>query len=38
MFDILFAESKAPGSGGGLSRDEIFGLFDLRAPCGRKVA
>ena len=38
MFDTLFAESKAPGSGGGLSRDEIFGLFDLRAPCGRKVA
>jgi SNF2 family DNA or RNA helicase len=38
MFDILFADSKTPGSGGGLNRDEIFGLFDLRAPCGRKVA
>lgn len=38
MFDALFADSEAPKSGGGLSRDEIFGLFDLRAPCGRKVA
>ncbi len=37
MFDELFADSGAP-SKGGLNRDEIFGLFDLRAPCGRKVA
>jgi len=39
MFDMLFAESEGgPTSGGGLSRDEIFGLFDLRAPGGKKVA
>ena len=38
MFDALFAESGVPASGGGLTRDEIFGLFDLRAPCGKKVA
>lgn len=38
MFDMLFAESGSPTSGGGLTRDEIFGLFDLRAPCGKKVA
>ncbi|MGI9472112.1 MAG: DEAD/DEAH box helicase [Rubripirellula sp.] len=41
MFDMLFAESETPvqrGKGGGLTRDEIFGLFDLRAPCGKKVA
>ena len=38
MFDELFAASGGPGQGGGLSRDEIFGLFDLRAPGGRKVA
>ncbi len=39
MFDTLFAESGGgPTSGGGLSRDEIFGLFDLRAPGGKKVA
>ena len=43
MFETLFAEaggSDGPvgGHGGGLSRDEIFGLFDLRAPCGKKVA
>ncbi|MGB7345055.1 MAG: DEAD/DEAH box helicase, partial [Pirellulaceae bacterium] len=37
MFDALFAESGAPSSGAGLSRDEIFGLFDLRAPGGKKV-
>ncbi|MEM9826970.1 MAG: DEAD/DEAH box helicase [Planctomycetota bacterium] len=39
MFDALFADSDAqlPASGG-LSRDEVFGLFDLRAPCGKKVA
>lgn len=38
MFDALFAESgnKVPASGG-LSRDEIFGLFDLRAPGGKKL-
>ena len=39
MFDALFADSGAPtSSSGGLSRDEIFGLFDLRAPGGKKVA
>ncbi len=38
MFDMLFADSSGPTSGGGLTRDEIFGLFDLRAPCGKKVA
>ena len=38
MFDMLFADSSGPASGGGLTRDEIFGLFDLRAPCGKKVA
>ncbi len=38
MFDMLFAESGGPVKGGGLTRDEIFGLFDLRAPCGKKVA
>ncbi len=37
MFDALFAESETPSRGGGLSRDEIFGLFDLRAPGGKKV-
>jgi SNF2 family DNA or RNA helicase len=37
MFDQLFAGSAAPASGG-LTRDEVFGLFDLRAPCGKKVA
>ncbi len=38
MFDTLFADSGGPRSGGGLTRDEIFGLFDLRAPGGKKVA
>jgi SNF2 family DNA or RNA helicase len=38
MFDALFSDSSGTASGGGLSRDEIFGLFDLRAPCGKKVA
>ncbi|QDT06477.1 ATP-dependent helicase HepA [Rubripirellula lacrimiformis] len=40
MFDALFSDQSGPtkGSGGGLSRDEIFGLFDLRAPGGKKVA
>ena len=38
MFDTLFASQGAPSSGGGLTRDEIFGLFDLRAPGGKKVA
>lgn len=38
MFDALFADSGTPAQGGGLTRDEIFGLFDLRAPCGKKVA
>ncbi len=38
MFDMLFSESGDPMASGGLNRDEIFGLFDLRAPCGKKVA
>ncbi len=38
MFDELFADTKTPAAGGSLSRDEIFGLFDMRAPGGRKVA
>ncbi|SMP58908.1 Helicase conserved C-terminal domain-containing protein [Neorhodopirellula lusitana] len=50
MFDALFAtqhsnevatkpHKNSPLSRtGGLSRDEIFGLFDLRAPGGKKVA
>tara|TARA_R110002049_G_scaffold47902_4_gene138532 strand:- start:4873 stop:6600 length:1728 start_codon:yes stop_codon:yes gene_type:complete len=38
MFDALFAKQGAPTKGGGLTRDEIFGLFDLRAPGGKKVA
>ena len=37
MFDALFADSGTASRGGGLSRDEIFGLFDLRAPGGKKV-
>ncbi len=42
MFDTLFNHDPnsipTPAQGGGLTRDEIFGLFDLRAPCGKKVA
>ena len=41
MFDMLFSEtnpSAKPTKGGGLTRDEIFGLFDLRSPGGKKVA
>ncbi|PAY16760.1 helicase [Rhodopirellula sp. SM50] len=38
MFDTLFSSSEAPARNVGLSREEIFGLFDLRAPCGKKVA
>ena len=40
MFDTLFANDSAGGGGGqaGLSREEVFGLFDLRAPGGKKVA
>ncbi|EMI18648.1 SWF/SNF family helicase [Rhodopirellula maiorica SM1] len=38
MFDTLFSEQGGPVAAGGLSREEIFGLFDLRAPCGKKVA
>lgn len=39
MFDTLFAggEGKVPTKGG-LSRDEVFGLFDLRAPGNKKIA
>ena len=38
MFDTLFSSSETPAQNVGLSREEIFGLFDLRAPCGKKVA
>ncbi|WP_068265549.1 DEAD/DEAH box helicase [Rubripirellula obstinata] len=42
MFNTLFSpegDTQAkPNHGGGLTRDEIFGLFDLRAPGGKKVA
>lgn len=38
MFDTLFSANDAPARQVGLSREEIFGLFDLRAPCGKKVA
>lgn len=42
MFDALFARDagtvSTPAASAGLSRDEIFGLFDLRAPSGKKVA
>lgn len=38
MFDALFSSSEGPSRQVGLSREEIFGLFDLRAPCGKKVA
>jgi SNF2 family DNA or RNA helicase len=38
MFDALFSETSNQVSAGGLSRDEIFGLFDLRASGGKKVA
>ncbi|KAA5545380.1 DEAD/DEAH box helicase [Roseiconus nitratireducens] len=41
MFDALFASGSAEAGARpnvGLSREEIFGLFDLRAPCGKKVA
>ena len=39
MFDTLFsATHEGPAKNVGLNREEIFGLFDLRAPCGKKVA
>ncbi|MEM0925042.1 MAG: DEAD/DEAH box helicase, partial [Planctomycetota bacterium] len=39
MFDTLFAANESgPPQNVGLSREEVFGLFDLRAPCGKKVA
>ena len=38
MFDALFSTGETPTRNLGLSREEIFGLFDLRAPCGKKVA
>ncbi len=38
MFDSLFSDSGNHLSAGGLSRDEIFGLFDLRCTGGKKVA
>ncbi|QDT59031.1 ATP-dependent helicase HepA [Stieleria bergensis] len=38
MFDALFSGHDGPTRNAGLTREEIFGLFDLRAPCGKKVA
>jgi len=38
IFDTLFSDQTTPVSKTGLSREEIFGLFDLRAPGGKKVA
>ncbi|TWU02703.1 DEAD/DEAH box helicase [Stieleria varia] len=38
MFDALFSDNASPAKSGGLTREEIFGLFDLRAPSGKKVA
>ena len=35
LFDTIFAETGSPKPAGGLTRDEIFGLFDLRSPQGR---
>jgi SNF2 family DNA or RNA helicase len=37
MFDELFSDSRAPRSAG-LSREEIFGLFNLRSPKGKIAA
>ncbi len=37
MFDTLFSSNEPRSRNVGLSREEIFGLFDLRAPCGKKV-
>lgn len=34
MFDALFSDSDLPASAG-LSREEVFGLFNLRSPQGR---
>jgi len=33
LFDAIFADS-APQRSGGLSQQEIFGLFDLKGPQG----
>ena len=39
MFDMLFADSDTnEPARQGLTREEIFGLFDLRDPNGKKVA
>jgi SNF2 family DNA or RNA helicase len=38
IFDALFADSGNEPSRSGLTREEIFGLFDLRDPSGKKVA
>ncbi len=35
LFDTIFAETGTPSSGGGLTRDEIFGLFELHSPKGK---
>ncbi len=36
LFETIFAETGSPrGSGGGMTRDEIFGLFDLHCPQGK---
>jgi SNF2 family DNA or RNA helicase len=37
MFDALFSSNDSRTRNVGLSREEIFGLFDLRAPGGKKV-
>ncbi|MEL6110575.1 MAG: DEAD/DEAH box helicase [Planctomycetota bacterium] len=38
MFDTLFSSEASTSAKTGLSREEVFGLFDLRAPGGKKVA
>ncbi len=35
LFETIFAETGSPKPAGGLTRDEIFGLFDLHSPQGR---
>lgn len=35
LFEMIFSETGVPSSGGGLTRDEIFGLFELRSPQGK---
>lgn len=35
LFETIFADTASPRHGGGLTRDEIFGLFELRSPQGK---